>query len=301
MKNINNLQKIAIIITLFLLPPLTLLQAEETIDLNKEGIIKPQEQLQELPIEATPTIEEAPYTEENQLFPKVSPFENQAQFPPEPEKMSYLRSMIYPGKKHQFLARCAAMALGNTCRLKNLKPLRRRINDALDEQYDKQAEKIFTPRAMFLFMINYGIRFSLFLASMGISVVEVVTQTEKMAKELPQINWLEVEDSALFLTDVLLAKKLNDWFLPEKDRDFLLAGAGGSVGTLGYILYYKFFFSDMVCLERTLNCFKNNPENFPASAFMILKKAESLMDKKALDTRTAALVCEQLRDMSRPK
>lgn len=251
--------------------------------------------------ESIPLQPETITDQENPQLPKAAPFEQTTPFPPEPEKMSYLRSKINPGKKHQFAARCAAMILGNSYRNRNLKKLRRTINQAINKEYEKQVEKIFTPKAIFLFMINYGFKFSLYLAQMGISMIALSTEAEKISRHLAKINWLELEDDALLLGDIFIGKKLNDWFLPEKDRDLLLAGAGGMVGTLGYILYYKFFFSDMVCLERTLNCFKNNPENFPSAAFMILKKAESLMDKNALDKKTAALVCEQLRDMSRPK
>lgn len=316
MKTLRNFYNILFLAILFFLAPI-LIKAEEPLQLN-----------QDIPHELTltPTVQEVIEKEETTILPKieetteppeeisiqeqlkpipsepkVAPFENQTQFPPEPEKMEYLRSKINPGKKHQFAARCAAMILGNSCRNRNLKKLRKIINNTIDEQYDKQTEKIFTPKAIFLFMINYGFKCSLYLAKMGISVATLSTEAEKISRQLAQVDWAEIEDDTLLLGDIFLAKKLNDWFLPEKDRELLLAGAGGSIGTLGYILYYKFFFSDIVCLERTLTWFKSNPENFPAAAFMILKKAESLMDNNTLDKKTAALVCEQLRDMSRPK
>jgi len=231
----------------------------------------------------------------------------------EPAKMAYLQKMISPNTLHQTAIKGLTMMIGDNLRRSYLEKSRSTFNDYIRETAQDKKGKLLSKKRFFFLGLRLGYWLTKGVISNTIDLAKLSLQDAGLLKKLPpiisenipplKINFLEVEESFVMLIDSLLGVLIQKLLIGPKNNELLttglVGGFGGSVGSLLYSIYHLLFFSDRQCLIRTIKKFRTTPENFPTQSFLILKKAEILYDKQALDSESIALFCEQLRDLSK--
>ena len=200
----------------------------------------------------------------------------------EAEKIAYLKSVINPGKTHEFLVKNSAVVAGLLGQIY----LKHKLFTAIREKVIQR--HFFTNDIHDAIFNNPWV---------GHSVKEKTQLKKNKTRDfinslgilLFPLSMLVESNGAAFLQTELLKNEAQDLIIPH---------LGGICGTLLYSAYHKLFFSNKRCLERTLDAFNESPEMFPTATHKILEDTEKTFT--TMDAKAIASVCKALRALTEP-